>query len=317
MVTETALRRLFAALSLGPAALAVAGASASLAYSGASPATMLYERSVMAEADQRCRLFAPEISAALNAARLQARGAALRSGAPAPSLDATERRAALTAYGTACTSHDMAVAADRVRSAFAGYARVTAMEFPGDNGLWRADRRPSAPVVDHKAVDGPRWRLVEAGAGQTAADGATMLGLGGGDALLVMAAAPELRRAATAFLIVRDPAKAALPYLDPRRRSLADRTPPRIVCRAFVAEDRRDAPPSLLPRGRGDGVLFAFPAAAADALAALDPRETVTIEFSLPGEPPRRALFEAGDFAAARAFLAVRPAGSMAAALRR
>jgi hypothetical protein len=51
-----------------------------------------------------------------------------------------------------------------------------------------------------------------------------------------------------------------------------------------------------------------FPAAAEDALAALDPREAVAVEFLIAGdrgEGVRTAYVEVGDFAAARAFQAL------------
>jgi hypothetical protein len=53
--------------------------------------------------------------------------------------------------------------------------------------------------------------------------------------------------------------------------------------------------------------LAVFPAAAANALAALDPREAATVEFLFPsgqGERVEAASIEVGDFAAGRAFLA-------------
>ena len=46
-------------------------------------------------------------------------------------------------------------------------------------------------------------------------------------------------------------------------------------------------------------------AAAADALSALDPREVFTVEFLFRDGSIARSTFEAGDFAAGRAFLAM------------
>ena len=46
-----------------------------------------------------------------------------------------------------------------------------------------------------------------------------------------------------------------------------------------------------------------FPVAAANALAGLDPREPFVIEFLFRDDSVARATFEAGDFAAARAFI--------------
>ncbi len=76
----------------------------------------------------------------------------------------------------------------------------------------------------------------------------------------------------------------------------------------FSAEARDAADPRLLPAGAKTGVAFVFPAAATDAIAALDPREAVILEFVFTGrghDEVRRAFVEVGDFAAGRAFLAV------------
>ncbi len=82
---------------------------------------LVFERTVMTAADARCGLFAPEISAALAAAQAQAHGAALRAGTSPDSLKAIESRARSRAAATDCASPDLALAAGRVRSGFAGY----------------------------------------------------------------------------------------------------------------------------------------------------------------------------------------------------
>ena len=56
-------------------------------------ANLFYERALMAAADGACRLFAPDVSAALAASKAQARGAALRSGADAAALAGLEAQA--------------------------------------------------------------------------------------------------------------------------------------------------------------------------------------------------------------------------------
>jgi hypothetical protein len=53
--------------------------------------------------------------------------------------------------------------------------------------------------------------------------------------------------------------------------------------------------------------MITFPQEAAKAMAALDPRESATVELVFPtrtGERVQTALIEVGDFAAGRAFLA-------------
>ncbi len=265
---------------------------------------LYYERTVMREADGRCRLFAPEISAALAASSLQARGAALRSGANDGALTAAADRARLAAFSVACNSPDLGTAANRVRKAFEGYARMSSMRFPGDLSAWQADREPTAPVVDRKAVEGPRWKLSAPGQWDGAGAGQLTLGITTAASVPTVAISkPSALQAATAVLIVRDTSKATQAYLDPRRRDLVGHAPPRDLTRSFLAQSRQAAPASLLPGGQGAGAMFTFPPAAARAMEGLDPREAVTVEFIYSGLPSQRAVFEVGDFAAARAFL--------------
>lgn len=306
MATSPARRRRGGRCDARAAAFLAASALVFLAPPLAARATsasdLYYERTVMRAADARCRLFSPDVAAALAAASLQARGAALRAGTDKRDLDAAGERAAVAAGRVGCSAPDLAVAADRVRKAFDGYARLGAMRFPGELSAWQADRNPTAQVVNRKAVDGPRWRLSEPGQ-WSGGGGAVTLGLAGDNAApTVVSSESGAAMPSAAFLVLRDPAKAEAPYIDPRRRDLAGRTPPAAITRSFVAAVRESAPASLA----SGGVLFAFPTAAAQALAALDPREVATVEFTYPDRPSRRAVFEVGDFAAARAFLLAR-----------
>src|SRR5580704_8794450 len=113
-------------------------------------ANLFYQRAVMTAADGACRLFEPDIATALAASKAQARGAALRSGADPAALAAAEAQAA--AAGAAdCRSADMAAAAQQVRSAFASYAHLDRMDFPGEFAAWIAER----PASEAKA----RWHV--------------------------------------------------------------------------------------------------------------------------------------------------------------
>lgn len=285
-------------------ALALAAAlSATALPAGATTASdLFFQRTVLRAADQRCRLFQPEISAALAASSLQARGAALRSGADDHDLAALAGRAETRAAQVGCRTPELAQAADQVRKAFAGYARMTAMRFPGELSAWQADRDPVAPVVNHRAAEGPRWRLSQTGRWNGAGAGAVLFGLvGDNQAPAVVSETQGGALASGAFLTVRDPAKSDAPYLNPRLHDPAMRTPPASITRTFVAALRQTAPSSLLPGNAG--MVFTFPPAVAQALEALDPREVVTVEFTYPGRPSEHAMFEVGDFAAGRAFL--------------
>ena len=62
---------------------------------------------------------------------------------------------------------------------------------------------------------------------------------------------------------------------------------------------------TLLAEGRRAGEAWRFPAATATALERLDPRETFAIEFHFRDGSVATAKFEAGDFTAGRAFLAM------------
>src|SRR6185436_9035409 len=75
----------------------------------AEPADLFYERTVMSAADDRCGLFTPELSAALNAAAQQARGAALRAGMDARDLESLRRTAERRAAAVECDSPDVTV----------------------------------------------------------------------------------------------------------------------------------------------------------------------------------------------------------------
>lgn len=250
----------------------------------------------MSEAGARCRLFTPPVAAALSAARIQARGAALRGGASEAQVDAAEDGARAKAEAAACNSPDLALAAARVRAGFKGYAQLQRMSFPGTVGAWAADRTP-----------GPRWRLGED------APGGVRFGLiegaDGREGLAAFWPGTTARGASALRLVLRDASRARSPYLDLRRRGLAGRLPPRALTTSLLAGWREAAPESVgVPHTRG-GTLFRFPAGAAEALAGLDPREAVALELVFPtsaGERTATTLMEVGDFAAGRAFLAAR-----------
>lgn len=264
----------------------------------AQPADLFFERTVMTAADGRCGLFTPEVSAALAAGAAQARGAALRAGDDIKSLATREAGARRYAAQLNCKSPRVLAEAARVQQAFSGYARVTRMTYPGDAADWRADRGSG------KAA---RWRLAQ----DTAFGGGRMTfglaGREGANALVAVADFADGRTPYAARLVLRDGTRTLGPYLDTRGKAapLSRKLPPRGATRAYMAEARGEADEMLLPKGSQDGWAFRFPATAAHALADLDPREAIAVEFLFPGDVTRRAYVEVGDFAAGRAFLQV------------
>jgi hypothetical protein len=301
----TSTRRIARPVVCGWMGLAAAGGFlVAPGVSVAGAADLFYERTVMAAADQRCGLFEPAVSAALAAGRIQAQGAAIRAGASKATLAKVERRATTKAASTACASPDLAIAASRVRNAYEAYAQLSRMSYPGEMADWRADRTGGAA---------PRWRLQQA-----ASFGADRMvfGLAGRDgatSLVAVATFPDGRAPYAARLVLRDTATTLGPYLDMRGQPistlpLARRLPPSSGQVAFAAEARSAATKGLLPAGAKSGWAFRFPYEAAQALAELDPREAVAIEFLFSGggkDNVRKAYVEVGDFAAGRAFLRI------------
>jgi cation transport regulator ChaC len=116
-------------------------------------------------------------------------------------------------------------------------------------------------------------------------------------------------------LVIRDGQLTFGPFLDargarPRTIPLDRRFAANGAQTSFTAEARSSAGSDLLPKGLTSGWAFRFPAEAARQMAALDPRESVAIDFIFPDDSVRRLYVEVGDFAAGRAFLqsANRPA---------
>lgn len=266
----------------------------------ATPASLYYERTLMVAAGDRCDLFTPSVAAALLASGQQAKGAALRAGATAASLQQVEARARATAAGVPCNAPDLAVAAERVKAGFSGYTKMTAMDFPGAFGSWRADR-------GHPKRVGAAWRLSQQGRLGMAPVVFGMAADTSPPTLTAVVASVPALTAAGARLVVRDADLVASAYIDPRKTGLSGRVAPRSSSRVFLAMSRGVAPVGLLPVGATTGVAFRFPDSAARALERLDPREAVVLELVYPtrtGERVESTLLEVGDFAAGRAFLA-------------
>ena len=285
---------LVAAATLGPVA------------AHAQAVNIFYERALMTAAGQRCRLFTAPIAAALAAGQAQARGAALRAGADQQELARVEARARSKAAAQACNSPDLALAATRVKTGFEGYARLIKMDYPGEVAGWKAERIASR--------DGMVWNL-----SQTTGFGADRMtfglaGKGGARSLVAVVRFADGDRPYAARLVLRDADRAPRPYLDRRGRTgtlpLASRITPRAMTDTYLAEARFAPDPLLVNANLKGAIAYRFPAAAAQALAELDPREAVEVEFVFSGstrnggrDTVRRAYVEVGDFAAGRAFL--------------
>jgi len=258
-------------------------------------AARLYaERTALLAGDGQCRVLAANVRAGLAAGALQARGAALRAGWTPAALDDFRARADAAGAARPCADPVLRKAAADATSAFRGWARLQKMDFQGASRTWAARRSAD--------LDG--WRL-----SQNLPDGAKF-GLASdarGASQLVLAIPDKGGPApATATLFMRDPKRMARAPLDvPGRRASANSLAAGLAPRAAAAARIASARVMYRPKEGAPRVLFFFPAAVLDEVAALDPRESVEIELG-SGDTPRRLLVEVGDLAAAQAFLAAR-----------
>jgi hypothetical protein len=188
-----------------------------------------------------------------------------------------------------------------VREGYQGFIRVSRMDYPGDLSSWSAVRQDSR--------SGRVWNL-----SQSANFGRDRLTFGvtqylGTLELISVVQFADGAKPYSARLILRDKAKSHRAYLDPRQASggkiaLAGRVTPRSATLTFLANLEFAPDPLIRPAVKGSALAYRFPAAAAQRLAELDPREAVEVEFLFPSGETRTALIEVGDFAAGRAFLA-------------
>lgn len=274
------------------AALCVALATTASAQNTAPTAQALYvERRALLDADERCRLFSPNVRHALEAGAAQASGALLRGGWTSARVSELESAAVNAARGRACDDPRTASAARAAQAGFASWTHTYSMTFVGAERAWLARR--SADVYG--------WRLYQ----QLPAPAGAIFGVREFQDRQRLAFSLPLTNTppASAQLVMRDPARAGTNLLDLRAGAgagLAAGLPSPQAAQRIFASSRQiqrddDAPARLL---------FTFPDIAFQRLLQLDPRETVAIDVETAGRT-QRYLVEVGDVAAARAFLAI------------
>ncbi|WP_050762476.1 hypothetical protein [Brevundimonas subvibrioides] len=251
-----------------------------------------YDRTFVLAADQKCGLFRGPVAGALNAATLQSRGAALRGGVAEATLNATAARARYRAARVDCANPELTTVRDRVAHAFAGWQRIPRMDFIGDRATWTADR-----VRREDAA----WRLV-----QPSVVGASPVRFGlsampnADSALSAVVSFVGRPRPYAARIVMRDPALAPRPWLTAAGSAVL---PPESARKEIWSAGTAPAAPTLLAADRRQGEIWRFPQTGSDALAALDPREPFLVQFLFRDGSVATTTFEAGDFAAARAFV--------------
>lgn len=274
-----------------PLSAALSAVLAAAAQGAVLNSNLYAERTVMREADARCRLFDPVVSQALQLGQVQARNALLRAGDDEGELSRITLAAEARGGSISCNDKILALEAKRIRSAFSAYIQIARLAFPGIRSAWKADK-----TVLSSRAEGGRWALSGA---PLRADRPVQFGVAAFDGSLRLFAQPPNVAGAkpiTARLWLRNTDLADRPYL-----SGGLNLPPRSISRAYFASDRRKGP---------DGNSgFEFTESTARALSALDPRESVVVEFVYPepnGERIVQAVYEVGDFAPAIGFLTLR-----------
>lgn len=268
------------------------------------------KRYFLAQADTRCHLLTPAAAMAVTAGYLQARNTAIRTtgtmGALAPWLE--QARAA--AANTPCDAPELKAAAQTAQDAYRGFVVQNRI----DLGAWRGDRTHSGTA---------NWRLAQY---QSNSDADAVLGLYGtlADArFVVMTHFADGTRPYAARLLVRNAGVVDAGLINRAERTVT-RTAPlgftRATTLSFGARDSADVDVALRPEVRsniagfsasGDyvgknvtsaAVRFDLPTAAWRAMAPLDPREDVVVEFDCD-DGPRYMRFEVGDFLTGLSFV--------------
>lgn len=285
---------LAAALALAAAAPATAQSPTPAAPSP-DAATAFAERSALLHAMDRCPMLDDDALAALAAGAAQARSALLRAGWTADRIAALRTRAIVSVDARACTDPALRQSVAQAQAGFAAWARLPAMQFPGQSAAWSATRAP----------DAEGWYLRQEGRF------GSILGVREGENGPVVAFAAPLTanspEPAFGILSFRDAARAPDSLIGVPGRSgqgLAAVSASPAMARQVWARGREVI---LTEDGRRLAVL-SFPINAFDGIDALDPREAIEVRLGRTvGETGARLYFEVGDLVAARAFLAVRP----------
>ena len=276
----------------------------------------LQRRYFFVQVNDRCHLLSGPATTALKAGYVQARNAALRAGhdmtALAPVLDGA-RTAAATA---ACNAPEVVSAMAQAQNALRTYQVQMRLDLPGSRARWTAVRSDQ---------DTAQWRLVQY---QNTAQADFAFGLYGTlsrNALSVTAHFADGAHPYAARVLVRNPDVWTAGVIDDAPYALSTQRPVGFgdfSAESFPAYGETDVSALMKPAikvnfagfalgGRYvgaqapvDAQRFDFPKTAVMAMARLDPREDIVIEFDCD-DGPRYARFEVGDFIPGMAFISL------------
>lgn len=292
-----------AAVTGGWALLAPLGTAADA--TDAVTATTL-NRYFLALANDRCRVLPDDAAMALKAGYLQARNAALRAGHSMNDLGPWLQRARDAAASVACDAPKLTGAFHDAAAAYRRFIVQTSLDLPGLQASWRADRSYG---------DDAKWRLVQY-QNLPAADLAFgVYGSLNAPRFAVMASFHDGARPYAARLLLRNADLVGEGVILSGPNDVAAVPPPGFGAASlgFMARDAQAVSAVLRPSVQTNGAGFSltgdyvgtaqtqaatrfdFPSRAWPAMARLDPREDMVIEFDFDSGP-RYVRFEVGDF---------------------
>ncbi len=279
----------------------------------ASPDTLTetaVKRYFLAQADARCHLLTPAAAMAVTAGYLQARNTAIRASGTIGVLTPWLEQARAAAANAPCDAPELRSAAQTAQDAYRGFVVQNRL----DLGAWSGNRTyPGKPA----------WRLAQY---QSNNDADAVLGLYGtlADArFVVMAHFADGARPYAARLLVRNVGLVNAGLINRAPRGVTQAAPigfTPATTLSFPARDSADVDIALHPEvhsnlagfsvtgdyvgksATSDAVRFDLPTTAWRAMAPLDPREDIVVEFDCD-DGPRYLRFEVGDFLTGLSFV--------------
>jgi len=313
-MTFRPLARKLAAFAI---ALTCAGVTAPLLAGPADDYTLaVVKRYYLLQADARCHLLDPATGQALKAGYLQARNDALRAGLSMAYLAPWLEKARAAAWQGDCNAPALTTEVSTAEGGFRRFIAVPHLDFNSGRTQWLANRAYG---------DDATWRLVQY---HNTPDADLALGVYGtlhDNRFSLMASFHDGERPYSARLLVRNPDALPTGVIDRAAYALSDALPAGFsdsYTLSFMARDISDAKVAMRPEvttnlagfsltgdyvgntGPQDAIRFDFPSRAWVAIARLDPREDIVVEFRTD-QGSRYARFEVGDFVTGLTYVAL------------
>jgi len=279
-------------------------------------ADQIARRYFLVQVNDRCHLLTAPAATALQAGYVQARNAALRAGRDMTALATVLDNARTLAAATACNAPQVMAEVDTAQNAFRTYQVQMRLDLPGSRAAWSGVR------TDQDTV---QWRLVQHQSSPQADFAFGLYGTLAANSLSVTAHFAGGARPYAARLLVRNPEVWATGVINPAPYAPTHQRPlgfGDVSTFSFPAYGEADVSTTVKPAvkvnfagfalgGRYvgaqapvDAQRFDFPKTAIMAMARLDPREDVVIEFD-SDQGPLYARFEVGDFIPGLAYLSL------------